>query len=185
MMGRLRAGAAVVVLTGLAATTPGVANAASAVEIDARADLALDGLLATSVAAQAVAERAVAVLVFPQIVKAGFGVGGQFGEGALRRDGVTVAYYNIASASFGFQIGAQAYAQVLFFMTEDAVALLDRAQGFQLGADANVAVIDRGFGVDVTSTTVFDPVVAFVTDQQGLMAGATIEGSKITRIEPR
>jgi lipid-binding SYLF domain-containing protein len=179
-----RASLAVLVAGALALVAP-AARAASAAEIDAKADLALDKILRESPAAQAIAGRALAVLVFPDIVKAGFGVGGQFGEGVLRRGGVSVGYYNLASASFGLQIGAQSYSEVLFFMTEEALAYLDRSRGFELGADVNVAVATEGFGVDATSTTVQDPIVAFVFGQKGLMAGATIEGSKITRIEPR
>jgi lipid-binding SYLF domain-containing protein len=125
------------------------------------------------------------VLVFPEIVKAGFGFGGQYGEGALRRGGVTTAYYNVASASFGLQIGAQSYAQALFFMTEDALRYLDKVNGFELGADAGVAVVNLGKGVDVNSSTLQDPIVAFAFGQQGLMAGATVEGSKITPIRPK
>ena len=131
------------------------------------------------------ADRAVAVLVFPSIVKAGFGLGGQYGEGVLRRGGATAGYFSIASASFGFQIGAQSYSQVLFFMNEDALAYLDQVKGFELGADVNVAVVNQGIGVDANSTTVQDPIVAFVFGQQGLMAGATVEGSKITPIRPK
>ena len=93
--------------------------------------------------AQALADKAVAILVFPQVVKAGFGFGGEFGEGALRRNDATVGYYNLASASFGFQIGAQAYSEAYFFMTEDALASLDRTGGFEVGADAAVAVATR------------------------------------------
>ncbi len=160
------------------------ARAASASEIDGKVDLALKRLYGESPAAQALSDRAVAVLVFPDIVKAGFGVGGQYGQGALRRNGVTTGYYNIASASFGFQIGAQTYSEALFFMTEDALKYLDKAKGFEIGADANVAIADKGLNVDANSSTIIDPIVAFVFGQKGLMAGATLEGSKITRINP-
>ena len=136
-------------------------------------------------AAQAIAEKAVAVLVFPEIIKGGLGFGGQYGEGALRRNDATVGYYNIASASFGFQIGAQSYSQALFFMTEDALRYLDQSKGFEVGADANVAVINQGMNVDATSTTIQDPIVGFAFGQKGLMAGATFEGSKITRFTPK
>jgi lipid-binding SYLF domain-containing protein len=142
----------------------------------------LTRLLQQSASARALADRAVGVLIFPDIVKAGFGLGGQYGEGVLRRGGVATGYYNIASASFGLQIGAQTYSQVLFFMTEDALAYLDRVQGFEIGADANVAVVNQGVGVDVSSSTLNDPIVAFAFGQKGLMAGVTLEGSKITRI---
>lgn len=171
---------------GLAVAATGrPASAASATAIDQKVDIALNQLLQQSPTAQAVADQALAVLVFPDIVKGGFGIGGQYGEGALRRDDATVGYYNIASASFGLQVGAQSYSQALFFMTEKALAYLDRVAGFELGADASVAVVDAGMAVDVTSNTLQDPIVAFVFGQRGLMAGVTIEGSKITRINPR
>ena len=98
---------------------------------------------------------------------------------------MTSGYYNIASASFGLQIGAQSFSQVIFFMTEEALAVLSRTEGFEVGADANVALINEGVGVDVNSSTLRDPIVAFVFGQKGLMAGVTIEGSKISRITPR
>lgn len=159
------------------------AEAATAAEIDAKVDLALEQLLRESDTARAVADRSVAVLVFPDIVKGGFGIGGQYGEGALRRGGKTVGYYNIASASLGLQIGAQSFSEAIYFMTEDALKYLDRSKGFEIGADANVALANEGLGYDVTSSTVQDPIIAFAFGQQGLMAGLTIEGSKITRIE--
>lgn len=157
--------------------------ASDGAEIDAKADLALQRLLGESETARTVNDRAIAVLVFPDIVKAGFGIGGQYGEGALRRDGATIGYYNIAAASFGLQIGAQSFSQAVFFMTEDALAFLDRSEGFELGADAKVALANEGLGYNVTTSTIQDPIIAFVFGQQGLMAGVTIEGSKITRIE--
>lgn len=184
MIGTMRA-ALLALFFGIAslATAP-AAEAASKAEIDAKVDFALEALLAESEAAQAISEKALAVLVFPDIVKAGLGFGGQFGEGALRRDGVTTGYFNIASASFGFQAGAQTYSQVLFFMSEEALQNLGRARGFELGADASVAVASQGMGVDVSSTTAQDPIVAFVFGQKGLMGGVTVEGSKITKINP-
>lgn len=187
MIGRLRAWALAALIGVMAAPSlpPAPAHAASAGEIDAKADLAYTRLLRESPSARALADKAVAVLVFPDIVKAGFGFGGQYGEGVLRRGGVSSGYYNIASASFGFQIGAQSFSQILFFMTEDAVAALDQMRGFDVGADASVAVANEGLGLDATSKTVMKPIVAYASGQRGLMAGATIEGSKITRIQPR
>jgi lipid-binding SYLF domain-containing protein len=158
------------------------ARAASASEIDAKVDIALDRLMRESETARAVSDRALAVLVFPDIVKGGFGIGGQFGEGALRKNGVTVGYYNVAAASIGLQIGAQTYSQAMFFMTEEALAFLDKSAGFEIGADANVALANEGLGYDVTTSTIQDPIIAFVFGQQGLMAGLTLEGSKITKI---
>ena len=166
-----------------ASTSVRPAEVASAAEIDAKVDLALEQLLRESEVARAVDEKAVAVLVFPNIVKGGFGIGGQYGEGALRKGGETVGYYNIAAASLGLQIGAQSFSEAIFFMTEDALKYLDSSKGFEIGADANVALANEGLGYDVTTSTVQDPIIAFVFGQQGLMAGLTIEGSKITRIE--
>lgn len=167
----------------LALSLAPAARAATGAEIDAKVDLALQQLLRESEAARALDEKAIAVLVFPDIVKGGLGFGGQYGEGALRRDGATVGYYNIAAASFGLQIGAQTFSQVIFFMTEEALAYLDSSKGFEIGADANVALANEGLGYDVTSSTVQDPIIAFVFGQKGLMAGLTIEGSKITKLE--
>ncbi len=173
-------------LTAAAATAPfAPARADSASEIDAKADIALNALLADSETATALQSDAKAILIFPSIVKAGLGIGGQYGEGALRRGGTTVGYYNIASASFGLQAGAQSYSQALFFMTDEALEKLDKVRGFEIGADANVAVVNEGAGVDVSSSTVQDPIVAFVFGQSGLMAGVTVEGSKITKINPK
>ncbi len=184
MTGLLRI-SAVLALLAIALMPAAPARAASASEIDAKVDIALNTLLAESPAAQALSEKAVAVLVFPEIVKGGFGIGGQYGEGALRRNGATTGYYNIAAASFGFQIGAQTFGEAIFFMTEDALAYLDKSKGFEAGVDASVAVIGKGVDADATTNTIQDPIVAFVFGQKGLMAGATLEGSKITRIDPK
>jgi lipid-binding SYLF domain-containing protein len=159
------------------------AAAATRTEIDAQADAALARLHAENPAAKALAEGAKAVLVFPNVVKAGFGLGGEYGEGVLRRGGEALGYYSLVSASFGFQIGAQSYAQALFFMSEEALAWLERSRGFELGADASVAVAGSGAGGELDSSTLSQPIIAFVFGQQGLMANATIEGSKISRIE--
>lgn len=173
----------VAICLSLALSLAPAARAATGAEIDAKVNLALDQLFRESETARALNEKAVAVLVFPDIVKGGLGFGGQYGEGALRRGGATVGYYNIAAASFGLQIGAQTFSQVIFFMTEEALAYLDSSKGFEIGADANVALANEGLGYDVTSSTVRDPIIAFVFGQKGLMAGLTIEGSKITKLE--
>ena len=161
------------------------AHAGSAQDIDLKADAALNRILAESPAAQALAEKAQAILIFPQIVKGGFGLGGQYGEGALRVNDATVAYYSIAGASFGFQAGAQAFSEVLFFMTPESLDYLERVKGFQVGADANVAVVNQGVAIEANSSTLREPVVAILFGQQGLMAGATLHGSKISRIHPK
>jgi len=176
----------VAAMTGAAALAPApLARAASAGVIDAKVDAALNQLLAQSATAQALAPKAAGVLVFPQIVKGGFGIGGQYGEGALRIGDATAGYYSIAGGSFGFQIGAQAFSEAIFFMTPEALKYLDRSQGFQIGADASVAVINEGVAVDANSSTLQQPIVVIVFGQQGLMAGAVIAGSKISRIHPK
>lgn len=185
---RIRGGLGLAPLLGLllllGLTAPATrADAATAEEIDAKVGIALEQLMRESETARAVAERAVGVLVFPDIVKAGFGIGGQFGEGALVQNQETVGYYNIAAASFGLQIGAQSFSEAIFFMNEEALRFLERSEGFELGADANFALASEGLDVSVTSSTIQEPIIAFVFGQQGLMAGVTIEGSKITPID--
>ena len=122
------------------------------------------------------------VLVFPKIVKVGFLLGGAYGEGALIRQGRTVAYYNSAAASYGLQAGAQWFGYALFFMNEGALKYLDQSQGFEIGVGPSVVVVDEGMARKMTSTTLTQDVYAFIFNQRGLMAGIGIEGSKITRI---
>jgi len=163
--------------------TANLADAATAAEIDADVDAALSRLFAQVPAAKELAESAKAVLVFPSIIKGGFFVGGEYGEGALRKGGDTVAYYNIASVSYGLQIGAQGFSQVMMFMTDDSLHYLDRSQGFEVGADASVALASAGAGGALTSSTLQSPIIAFVFGQSGLMAGVSLEGSKVTKID--
>ncbi len=125
---------------------------------------------------------AVAVLVFPSITKAGFGIGGQFGEGVLWRRGKAVAYYNTAGASYGLQAGAQQYGYAMFFMTEKALKSLDSTEGFEVGVGPSLVVIDSGMAKNVTTSSLTQDIYAFVFQQQGLMAGAGLQGNKITRI---
>lgn len=145
---------------------PRAADAASADVIDAKVDVALDSLLGQSPTAQALVARAAGILVFPEVVKAGFGFGGQYGQGALRRNDATIAYYALTSASFGFQIGAQSFAEAYFFMNNDALGYLDRSGGWEVGAEAKVAVADQGLSVGANSTTVTKPITVFVFGQK-------------------
>lgn len=164
-------------------TTANNATAATAAEINADADAALTRLYAKVPAAKEIADKAKGVLIFPSIIKGGFVVGGEYGEGALRQDGLTTAYYNIASVSYGLQIGAQGYSQVMMFMTDDALAYLDQSHGFEVGGDASVALASVGAGGALTSSTLQSPIIAFVFGQTGLMAGISIEGSKVTKLD--
>lgn len=163
---------------------PNSALAASASAIDRDATAALTKLYKNNPGAKALADKAVAVLVFPNIVKGGFIIAGQFGDGALRKEGKTVAYYRSLAASYGFQAGVQAYGYVLFFMDDASVQYLDRSEGWELGTGPSLVVLDGGFGKAFTTTTLQKGVYAFIFNQKGLMGGIGIQGSKITKINP-
>ncbi|MFZ2065055.1 MAG: YSC84-related protein [Xanthobacteraceae bacterium] len=130
------------------------------------------------------ANRALAVLVFPTVVKAGFGIGGEYGEGELQLRGRHAGYYNIASASIGFQFGAQARSVIIMFMTPGALAQFQGTDGFKVGIDGSIAVITVGAGGAIDTNSVTKPVIGFIFDQKGLMYNLTLEGSKISRIGP-
>lgn len=159
-----------------------LAASASAIDRDARASL--DKLYKNTPGAKALADKAVAVLIFPSIVKGGFIVAGQFGDGALRKNGKTVAYYRSLAGSYGFQAGAQAFGYVLFFMDDASVQYLDNSAGFELGTGPSLVVLDSGFGKNLSTTTLKKGIYAFIFDQKGLMGGFGIQGSKITKINP-
>jgi len=162
----------------------GVALAASASEIDRSVTQSLTTLYTKKPDAKALADKAVAVLMFPSIVKAGFIIGGQFGDGALRRDGQTVAYYRSLAASYGFQAGVQTFGYVLFFMDEASVQYLDNSAGWELGSGPSLVVLDEGFGKVLSTTTLQKGVYALIFNQKGLMGGVGLQGSKITKIHP-
>lgn len=162
---------------------PTAARAASGAELTRDAQAALNSLYAKSPGAKALGGSAVAVLVFPSIVKAGLGVGGQYGEGVLFRKGQATAFYSTAGASIGLQAGAQAYGYALFFLSEDTLKYLERSEGFEVGVGPSVVVADEGFAKATTTTTVKDKVYAFIFDQKGAMAALGIQGNKITKIK--
>lgn len=159
------------------------AAAASAAEIEQNVNSATKKLVAKHPWTKELAEKAKGVLVFPNVVKGGFMVGGQFGEGALRKQGKTMAYYNTVTASYGLQAGLQRYGYALFFMTDSALAYLDRSDGWELGTGPSVVVMDKGMAGGITTTTASADVYAFFFDQEGLMAGLGLQGTKITRIK--
>ena len=162
----------------------GSALAASAREIDNKATQALTTLYKNIPDAKALAAKAKGVLIFPDIVKAGFMVGGQFGDGALRKRGKTVAYYRSLAASYGFQAGAQSFGYVLFFMDEESLKYLDQSDGWEVGTGPSLVVLDQGFAKSLSTTTLQKGVYAIIFNQKGLMGGVGIQGSKITRIKP-
>jgi lipid-binding SYLF domain-containing protein len=161
-----------------------VASAAGASEIDREVDRALASLYAEDPGARALGDRARAVLVFPEILKGGFIVGALYGEGALRRQGKTIGYYNTTAVSYGFQAGVQKYGYVLFLMNAAALDYLDRSDGWELGVGPSIVVVDAGMARTLTTTTAKDDIYAYIFDQKGLMAGLGLQGSKITRIDP-
>jgi lipid-binding SYLF domain-containing protein len=160
-----------------------VAQAASASEIDTKVNGTLEQFKSTVPGGAEFLSKASGALVFPTITKGGFIIGGEFGEGALRVGGKTVDYYNIASASFGLQIGAQQYSIVMVIMNDEALKEFRESKGWEAGVDGSVAVAEWGAGDDINTKTFKDPIVAFVFGNKGLMAGVSIEGSKITKIE--
>ena len=161
------------------------AVAAGAAELAGDANASLQQLYASVPAAKALGEKANAILVFPKVTKAGLGVGGQFGEGALLKGGKAVAYYNTAGASIGLQAGAQTYSYALFFMNPNALAQLDKADVFEVGVGPTVVVMDEGKAKTMTTTTAKDDIYAFIFGQKGLMAGLGVQGNKITKITPK
>jgi lipid-binding SYLF domain-containing protein len=173
-----------IITVGFNALIPAVSLAASKSEIDRSVNQSLTTLYKRTPDAKALANKAVAVLVFPSIVKAGFIIGGQFGDGALRRGGKTVAYYRSLAASYGFQAGIQAFGYVLFFMDEASVQYLNNSAGWEIGTGPTLVVLDAGFGKVLSTTTLQKGVYALVFDQKGLMGGIGIQGSKITKINP-
>ena len=162
----------------------GFALAASASEIDRNATQALSLLYETTPGAKALADKSKAILIFPSIVKGGFIVAGQFGDGALRKRGITVGYYRSLAASYGFQAGAQSFGYVLFFMDVASLAYLNKSDGWELGTGPSLVVLDKGFGKNLSTTTMQKGVYAFIFNQKGLMGGIGIQGSKITKINP-
>lgn len=158
------------------------ARAGSAAEIDAAVDATLQEFFYQVRGSRELIRRSAGVLVFPRVYKAGFGIGGEYGEGALLQRGRTVDYYNTVSASFGFQLGAQARSVVIVFTTPEAMHGFERVDGWKVGVDGSVAILTVGGGASIDSTRVVDPVVGFIFDNKGLMYNFTLEGSKISRI---
>jgi lipid-binding SYLF domain-containing protein len=158
------------------------AAAASKEEIDARVRAAMTDLYERAPAARELAQKAAGVLVFPRTYKVGIGFGGKVGEGALLIDGIPVQYYRVTAGSFGFQLGAQARAEVLMFMTSDALEQFRQSQGWEAGVDGSVALIEFGVGDSVNTNSGRNPIVGFVYGNKGLMYDLSLEGSKYWRI---
>lgn len=159
------------------------ALAASADKIDREVDKALAEFREEIDGADVFLKQSAGYLVFPRVIKVGFGVGAETGEGALRVGGATVAYYNTTSGSVGLQLGAQAKSIVIAFMTKESLDKFRNAAGWKVGVDGSVALIDLGAGKTIDSQNVKDPVVGFIFGSKGLMYNLTLEGSKFTKLD--
>ncbi|WAR43188.1 lipid-binding SYLF domain-containing protein [Methylomonas rapida] len=164
--------------------TTGSLSASNPAQIDREVNAALTKLYETTPAARKLASKAKGILVFPNVLKAGFIGGAEYGNGAMRKRGKTTGYYNIVAGSYGLQAGVQSFDYAMFFMNDAAMAALDSTSGFEVGMGPSVVVVDEGIAKRMTSTTLRDDVYAFVFGQRGLMAGLGLQGSKITRIKP-
>lgn len=156
----------------------------SASEIDQKVTSAMSSLYANNPKAKQLGAMAKGILVFPDIKKGAFLVGAQFGYGALRKRGRTVGYYRTAAASYGFQAGVKQFGYALFFMTQSALDYLNQSGGWAIGSGPSIVVLDQGAASSLSTTSMRSDVYAFVFNQQGLMGGMGLEGSKITQITP-
>ena len=154
-------------------------------ELTSESQAALQALYANTPVAKQLGPKAVAILVFPEVKKAGLGIGGQYGEGALLEKGQATAYYKTTGASVGLQAGAQTYGYAMFFMNAKALDEFKKASGFEVGVGPSVVLVDEGLAKTATTTTMKDDIYAFVFGQKGLMAGLGIQGNKITAIKPK
>jgi len=164
--------------------TPTVAGAATAAEIDGNVNAALQKLYASSPTAKELSKVAKGVVVFPEIVKGGVIIGGQYGEGALRTEGKTTGYYNTVAASYGLQLGLQKFGYAMFLMTDSAMEYLNKSSGWEIGVGPSIVIVDEGTARSLTTSTAKEDVYAFFFGQKGLMAGMGLQGSKISRITP-
>lgn len=174
-----------VLLLGACSTTGGgSADAASKRRsIDASVDAALAKLYGQARGSRELVAKARGVLVFPSVVSAGFGVGGSYGQGALRSAGATAGYYSTAAASVGLLAGADAKSVFVLFMTQDSLDKFRASQGWTAGADASVTLVKVGADAGVDTQTVQQPIIGFVLNNAGLMANLSIDGTKVTRLD--
>jgi lipid-binding SYLF domain-containing protein len=158
----------------------GCASAATPDDLSRDADQALHRLYQTNPVAMSLSRQARAILVFPKITKAGFIFGGAYGEGVLKRGAVVDGYYNSFTASWGLQAGAQTYGYAVFLMTGAALEYIHRSHGWEIGVGPTLVVVDEGVAKNLSTTTLQGDAYAFIFDQQGLMAGVSFEGTKIS-----
>jgi lipid-binding SYLF domain-containing protein len=173
-----------VLATGCTTTSPGSGDPATRRQsIDSGVDNALANLYRQDPGAEQLVNRARGVLVFPAVLEAGFVFGAWRGDGALRKGGKTTSYHRTTGGSFGLQAGAQSTAVFLLFMTDDALSRFESSRGWTAGVDASVTLLTVGANAQVTSATAQQPVIGYVLSNQGIMAGVTVDGSRITRLK--
>ncbi|HKI62754.1 MAG TPA: YSC84-related protein [Mariprofundaceae bacterium] len=159
------------------------ADAASKAEINAKVRAAIATFYEKAPAGKELASKAAGMLVFPDVIKGGIVVGGEYGEGSLLIKNKTVAYYSTASGSIGFQLGAQVKSEVILFMTRDALKKFRNSKGWKAGVDGSVALATLGAGGEIDSETARKPIIGFIFSNKGLMYNLTFEGSKITKLK--
>lgn len=159
------------------------AYAATTIDINQNAKQALKHLSIKNNIAEELSKSAKAILVFPNVIKAGLVFGGSYGEGVLIKNEEFVNYYNSVGGSWGFQAGAQSYGYAVFLMTDKAVKYLVDSHGWEIGVGPTVVIVNEGVAKNFSSSTMKDDAYAFIFDQQGLMLGFSIEGTKISRIK--
>jgi len=160
------------------------AAAATLADLNGQSAQALQMLYRSNPAAAAIAKKAAAILIFPSVVKAGFVFGAAYGEGELDMGGRVDGYYNSVTGSWGLQAGAQSYSYVVFLMNNRAISYIHRTKGLEIGVGPTVVIVNEGIARNISTSTLKDDAYAFIFDQQGLMAGLSIEGTKISRISP-
>lgn len=171
------------IATTFAVGTVNRADAATAQDLNTESNLALQKLYKANPTAEKIGHQAQAILIFPSIVKAGLVFGGAYGEGVLEKSGKVVNYYNTVTGSWGLQAGAQSYGYVVFLMNQKAVKYLEDSAGLEIGVGPTVVIVDEGAAKNLSTSTLKDDAYAFIFDQQGLMVGVSIEGTKISKIK--
>ncbi len=174
----------VIILALVTLGLPGQAFAWKPAKIDEAANKALETFYKDVEGGDELVGKAAGYLIFPKVYKAGFGIGGETGEGVLRSNGKAIDYYRTTAGSFGFQLGAQAKAILILFMTEKALDDFHKSSGWKVGVDGSVALVDIGAGKSIDTGNIRDPVVGFVFGSTGLMYNLTLEGSKFSKLNP-
>jgi lipid-binding SYLF domain-containing protein len=170
-------------ILGLGLCPPAFAGERS--QMTSQASRALQALYAHTPGARALAENARGILVFPEVTKGGFIIGGQYGKGVLFKQGAVAGFYSTTAASYGLQAGLEKFGYALFFMTEADLAYLKNSKGWEVGVGPTLTIVDQGAAAQLSTTTGRSGVYAFFFAQKGLMAGIGFQGTKITRIQPK